>query len=162
MRIYKIGELILRKVCEPVKVVDDTTAAIVKEMIELMIADNGLGLAANQVGLGVRIFVCDIKSAYFKDRPLVAINPKIEKTKDKEALGIEGCLSIPGHQFLVKRAKRIKLTALDDKGIPYEEEFINADARAIQHEYDHLNGILCLDRATNKPRQLQALAKPLK
>jgi peptide deformylase len=151
IRIY--GDPVLRKTAKPVTVFDDALKRFVEEMSVTMREKDGVGLAANQVGKAVRVAVID-PSAGEQD-PYVLINPEIvclsEETVDDE----EGCLSIPTIRLKVKRSKTVSVKALDINGKEYAVE--NAEgvmARAIQHEIDHLNGILFVDRVSPLQRRL--------
>ncbi len=137
------GDAILRKKS---KVVDEITPRIellVEDMIETMYDNQGVGLAAPQVGMLKRIFVVDIG-----DGPTVFINPEITETEG-EQYGLEGCLSVPGKQGDVLRPYKIHIKAQDVKGEWFEVEAEEYLARAICHENDHLDGILYIDKAEN-------------
>jgi peptide deformylase len=137
------GDDILRKKSRPVEAVTDRIIELVEDMIETMYESQGVGLAAPQVGTLKRIFVVDIG-----DGPLTFINPEITETEG-EQYGLEGCLSIPGKQGDVLRPYRIKVIAMDTEGNNFELEAEEFLARAICHEYDHLEGILYTDKAEN-------------
>lgn len=145
----------LRTVAEPVEVVDDEVKQIVDDMAETMYAAPGVGLAAPQVGISKRIFVVDTA---FEDEPSklrVFINPKFV-LKDGDILWEEGCLSFPGIHEEVKRADRVVVHALDREGKPFEIEAEGLTAVALQHEYDHLDGVLLVDQVSFfKKRQIE-------
>ena len=139
IKIY--GDPILRKPAAKVDKVDWQTRILTEDMIETMQEDGGVGLAAPQVGVSKRIIIVtnDVM-------PLVLINPKIIEKSRKTISGEEGCLSIPGLTLKIKRARKIMVEALDEDG---KEIVVKADdlfARIIQHEIDHLDGILFVDR----------------
>ncbi len=141
-----IGDKKLREVSKPVTELDDYVRQVIADLIETMYTKDGVGLAAPQIGENVRIFVVDID--WFKTQvknPLVFINPEFAFMEGSQS-DYEGCLSLPGIEAEVKRADKIIITSLDSdwKKVDYEaEEFF---ARVIQHEYDHLDGILFIDR----------------
>ena len=135
----------LREVAKPVPEVTPEIQALVDDMAETMYAAPGCGLAAPQVGVGLRIFVVD---AAGEDEPSdlrIFINPEILE-KDGQVVWNEGCLSFPGVTEEIKRAERVKVRALDRSGKPFELEADGLLAVAIQHETDHLNGVLMIDK----------------
>ncbi len=145
MKIYKIGDDILRQKCEPVQVneINDELRATISEMFQTMTSANGVGLAAPQVGIAKRFFV--MRSDDEVDR--VFINPEIIKTSGDLSDYEEGCLSIPGVSENIKRPSMISVTALNEKGRRFTiNDATGLLARIIQHENDHLNGILYIDR----------------
>lgn len=113
---------------------------LVKEMAELMYVSNGIGLAAPQVGVSKRVLIIDVGDGLRE-----FINPKITQRAAKKTKMEEGCLSVPGVGVTVWRPERIKVKALDANGAAFTEEFKGLAARAIQHEYDHLEGKVILD-----------------
>jgi peptide deformylase len=141
------GDKILRKKAAKVNEIDDSVVGIITDMFETMRNASGIGLAANQIGLNKQIFVVDISpvEGYEKYKPIAMINPKII-SKSKESHSIEeGCLSIPELRAEVIRPKGIFISFFD---VNMKEHTIEADelfARVIQHEYDHLQGILFID-----------------
>lgn len=114
----------------------------IEEMKKIIIKTEGLGLAANQVGLNKRFFL-----AYYKNKFYLIFNPEIIKISKKEEINEEGCLSIPGIIGLVKRAKKIVIKGLNEKGKEIKIKANGLLARIFQHEIDHLNGILIIDKA---------------
>jgi len=132
----------LRTIAEPVKTVDDSTRALVKDMIETMYDANGIGLAATQVNVHQQVIVMDLSED--RNEPRVLINPTIIE-KDGEQTYDEGCLSVPEYYAPVKRAESIKLTALDEQGEIYQLEAEGLLAVCIQHEIDHLLGKVFVD-----------------
>ncbi len=144
LRIHYLGEPILRQKATPVKDIDEKINRLVKDMAETMYQVKGLGLAANQVGLSKRLFILDLAQREGKPHLLVFINPEILQAEG-ELYEEEGCLSIPGYSAKVKRKARVLVRALDLEGKPFEMEFEGLGARAIQHEIDHLEGILYVD-----------------
>ncbi len=148
-RILHYGEEPLKKVSEPVKVIDNDIKVLIKDMFETMYAANGVGLAAPQIGKNIRVVVIDCG-----DDPIAMINPSITKLSGKET-GPEGCLSFPGLSENVQRATKVIAEYTDpEDGEVYEIEAEGLLARAIQHETDHLDGVVFVDRMS-KARRLQ-------
>lgn len=132
---------ILRKTSKEVKDITPRTSILIKDMIETMYEMNGVGLAAVQVGILKRIFVVDIQDGFGQR---VFVNPQIIKHNGSQ-LGAEGCLSLPGLQDDVERANEIVIKASDENGEEFELKASEFLARVIQHENDHLDGILFTD-----------------
>ncbi len=144
--IKKYPEPILRKISEEVKEVTPEIKKLIEEMIETMIKSNGIGLAASQVGVSKRVIVAATQKG-----PLVFINPKILRKSKETELGEEGCLSFPGLYLKIKRSKWVEVEAIDINGrkirLGIEEPLSGVMlSRIIQHEIDHLDGILIIDR----------------
>jgi peptide deformylase len=131
----------LRSKAKKVKEVNEKTNQLIDNMFETMYEEDGVGLAAPQVGMLKRIAVVDIR----EDNPIVLINPKIIEEEGK-AIMEEGCLSIPNRTGDVIRSRRIKVRSLDKEGNEVEFEAEGFEARAIQHEMDHLDGVLFIDK----------------
>ncbi|MCI6711404.1 MAG: peptide deformylase [Anaerovoracaceae bacterium] len=140
--IVTLGDEVLRKKCRPVGEVTERIQTLVDDMIETMHDANGVGLAAPQVGVMRRIFVVDIGEG-----PIVLINPEIIEMSGEQT-GEEGCLSLPGKAGTVTRANYVKIKGLDREGNEQVYEGTELLARAFQHENDHLDGILYIDKAT--------------
>ena len=139
LEIVKIGDPILRQKASPVTKITKKTTKLIQDMIETMYAADGAGLAAPQVGVSLQIVVIDVGEG-----PIALINPKIIESEG-EIIDVEGCLSIPGKKAYVKRAAQVTVVALNGKGKTIRivgEDYL---ARALQHEIDHLNGILYVD-----------------
>lgn len=160
LEIVQYGHPVLRQKCRPVTEVDDSIRQLAADMIDTMIDANGVGLAAPQVGVDLRLAVVDVShdpecitmlkvngrdAALSEIMPLVFINPELTYSQQKES-STEGCLSIRGIRAEVRRPAALiaKLTLLD--GTQLEIETDGLLARAIQHETDHLNGVLFVDR----------------
>lgn len=145
----------LRQVAEPVEAVDDEIKQLVDDMAETMYAAPGVGLAAPQIGVSKRIFVID--TAIDDDEPsqlMVFINPKFV-VKEGEISWEEGCLSFPDIHEEIRRSGRVVVHALDREGSPFEVEAEGLPAVALQHEYDHLEGVLIVDHVSYfKRRQI--------
>jgi len=141
------GDKILRKKTNQVEEINDKTIGIITNLFETMRNANGIGLAANQVGINKQIFVVDISPVedYEKYKPIAMINPKIISKSDEIISIEEGCLSIPELREEVVRPESIQVSYFD---VNMKEHTIEADelfARVIQHEYDHLQGVLFID-----------------
>lgn len=147
------GDEILRKKAREVTEITDRTREILEDMVETMRAHEGCGLAAPQVGILRRMFVAE-----YEDRVYRLINPTITETEG-EVEEDEACLSLPGMIGTVKRPARIKIAGLDENGRPVEYEAEGFLAKAFAHEYDHLDGILYKDKATNF-REMEAEEEP--
>ncbi len=141
LKIIKYPNPILRKKSKKIEIIDRKIKKLAQDMLETLKSAQGLGLAAPQVGESISLFVLN-----FGEKSLVFINPEIiKKSKKKEVLE-EGCLSFPGLFLKIKRPKEIEIKALDLNGQEIKRKFNGLDARVIQHEIDHLNGILFIDR----------------
>jgi len=144
----------LRRVAEPVASVEAAHRQLAADMLEAMYAAQGIGLAATQVGRSERLFVLDISQE--RNQPRVFINPEIIESAG-ECRGEEGCLSIPGVTAEVTRAETLRLRSLNLDGEPIEEQAEGLMAVCIQHELDHLDGKVFLDRLSPlKRRMIQA------
>ena len=133
----------LRTVATPVETVDDEVRRLVDDMLETMYDASGIGLAATQVDVHRRVIVMDVSDD--RSSPLVLINPSYTPIGDERDPMQEGCLSIPEYYAEVPRALKVHLKALDRDGQPYELEAEGLLAHCIQHEYDHLEGVLFVD-----------------
>ena len=146
--IKKFPDPVLRKKTAAVGAIDDDLCRLIDDMVETMHAAPGVGLAANQVGVPLQVAVIDIgdHEEEGKKRPLVVlINPEV-LSLEGSVVAEEGCLSVPDFSEKVKRAARIKVRAKDRAGKTFELEADGLMAKALQHEIDHLNGILFIDR----------------
>ncbi len=140
LRIHFWGEDILRKKCREVKEVNDNIRKILNEMHSLMILSEGIGLAANQAGVDLRLVVIQIQKDIFK-----LVNPRIIK-KEGRVQFEEGCLSFPGIILRIRRAEKVWVSALDERGNPFDIEAEGILSVALQHEIDHINGIVFIER----------------
>lgn len=144
MAVYKVvqmGDPVLRETAKPVKAINDSILRLLDNLRDTLHEYDGVGLAAPQIGVSKRVIVVDNGEEYYE-----LINPEIIKSEGREK-AIEGCLSIPHLNGKVKRAARVTVKGLNREG---EEQYIEANgllARAFQHEIDHLDGILFVDRA---------------
>ncbi len=153
MEIVKYPHPALRWKCKPVTRIDSRLRRTVREMFELMYAHNGIGLAASQVALPYRLFVINVTGdPEQKDHEWVFINPEITKRQGSEE-GEEGCLSFPELFGQVRRSKKVVVEAYDLRGQPFEMTLEDLAARAVQHENDHLDGVLFIDRMTELARR---------
>jgi peptide deformylase len=143
----------LREVARAVEQVDDQVRQLVEDMAETMYDAPGVGLAANQVGVNLRVFVVDTAGEDEPSDLRAFINPEILEM-DGVQTWKEGCLSFPGVSEDIKRAAHVKVRALDVDGKPYELEADGLLAVAIQHETDHLNGVLMIDKLSALKRRL--------
>lgn len=158
--IVQYGHPVLRQRCRPVEVVDETITELVADMLDTMVDANGVGLAAPQVGEDLRLAVIDVSHdpeciTFLKVNgedvelesimPLIFINPELQFSQEKES-GMEGCLSIKGIRAEVRRPLAVKATLPQLDGSVLEIETDGLLARALQHEIDHLNGVLFVDR----------------
>jgi peptide deformylase len=142
----------LRQKAEPLECVTDEVRAVAARMLWLMHEAEGIGLAAPQVGLPWRLFVTRDPAVLDGDGGLVFINPEIE-TLDSELLeDTEGCLSLPGIEVTVRRPVGVRVRAMDLEGFDVEEDRCDHFARVYQHECDHLDGVLIIDRMTTMDR----------
>ena len=135
---------VLRKQCEIVENIDGELVTLSEDMIETTLAAPGIGLAANQIGIHWRIFVVNLGLETESDNLVTLINPEITAMEGSE-LGEEGCLSIPDVVAKVNRAAQVEIKAVDLNGKDVRHEATGFLARALQHEMDHLNGILFWD-----------------
>ncbi len=158
--ILEYPDVRLREVAQPVSKVTAEIQALVDDMAETMYAAPGCGLAATQLGIAHQIFVVDCAAEDEPSQLLVFINPEIIE-KDGVQTWEEGCLSFPGVTEEIKRAERVKARALDRSGKSFEIEAEGLLAVAIQHESDHLNGVLMIDKlsALKKRMMGRKLAK---
>ena len=161
VRIY--GDPVLRVRTRDVRDFDDTLRALVADLYDTMAAYNGVGLAANQVGVAQRVFVVDVPHEDGSHDRFAVVNPVLDQRRGKEK-GEEGCLSMPGILEQVDRAASVRLRGHDEHGKPLERVVSGYLARAIQHETDHLDGVLFTDRLSPLKRQflkreLDALAR---
>jgi peptide deformylase len=135
----------LRHISKPLKRVDAELQAIVREMFELMYAAKGVGLAANQVDLPIRLFVANLEADPEQGEEMVFINPVVSNPKGSEE-GEEGCLSIPSLYGNVVRPKQVRVNAYNLQGEEIRADIGGLFSRVVQHETDHLDGVLFIDR----------------
>lgn len=147
LRIVKYGEKVLRRQTSPVKSLDDQIEKLIGDMFETMYAGNGIGLAAPQVNVPLRVAVVNV-TPEDKAKGIALINPRIVK-RAGHVQSEEGCLSLPGvGGVIVKRAERLKVEALDKRGFPVAFYADGILARCFEHEIDHLEGITIVERTS--------------
>jgi peptide deformylase len=151
--IVKYPDPVLAKRGAPVTVFDDKLKTLVEEMFESMYAAQGIGLAAPQIGLSQRLTVIDTSFKKNPDDKIVLINPEIVE-REGEQYEEEGCLSLPDIRDKVKRAAKVKVRAQNVEGKWFEAEGEELLARAFQHEIDHLDGVLFIDRLSRLKKDL--------
>jgi peptide deformylase len=167
--IVEVPDPLLRQISTPVEKVDDEVRALIADMFETMYDAPGIGLAAIQVGVPKRILVIDLQEPAeeggepVKD-PRVFINPEIVESSEQEVPYTEGCLSVPDQYAEVDRPDRIRARWLDENGKKHEEVIEGLLATCLQHEMDHLEGILFIDHLSRLKREmiLKKLAKQRK
>ncbi len=142
LKIHKWPDKILKKKAKEVQDIDQVVENILDQMYILMKSSDGVGLAANQAGLDMQLVVVEVDKEVFK-----LINPRIIKREGSLVIK-EGCLSFPGLELEVKRSRKIKVEALNQKGVPLTLEPEGASAVVFQHEIDHINGVAFIDRVS--------------
>ncbi len=154
-QICYLGDEVLRVPGEAVSEFDDDLRALVKDLFETMYHAEGIGLAAPQIGLSMRLCVLDVEDDEGSDAgPLALVNPEVVRASRETDKSTEGCLSIPGLEELVTRPARVTVRATDPDGESIEVEADGLLARALQHELDHLEGILFIDRVSPLKRKM--------
>ena len=149
-QILEFPDLRLRKVAKPVANVDDKIRKLIDDMFATMYEAQGIGLAATQIDVHLRVVVIDLQNEI--NEPLIMINPEFEVLTQEIDEMQEGCLSVPGIYEVVKRPEHIRLRALNRVGNTFELEAYGLLAVCIQHECDHLNGKLFVDHLSNLKR----------
>ncbi len=145
----------LKKVCDPVSEFDKELAQVADDMLETMYDAPGIGLAAPQIGLLKRLLVMDCaKEAEGTPEPMVLVNPAVTWESDDKNVYEEGCLSIPGQYAEVERPKMVRVSWQDVEGKAHEQEFDALWATCVQHEIDHLDGVLFIDYLKPLKRQM--------
>ncbi len=142
------GDPVLRKTCEPVEEIDRDVKNLVSDLTDTLKKARGLGLAAPQIGVSKRVFIVDLSVIDLTASLTVFINPEIVETSDEEVELEEGCLSFPGLYQKIIRPAKVTVRATDIDGNEFELQAEGMTARAILHEYDHLEGTLFIDRMT--------------
>jgi peptide deformylase len=152
LEIRRHPDKVLKQKTAPVENIDSDIELLIENMLDTMRAARGIGLAANQVGVSKRLCVIDTSQEQEKNALIILINPLIVE-KEGSVESPEGCLSIPGCSTGIKRADRIVVSGLDRKGNPIRIEGTGLLARALQHEIDHLDGLLLFDRMSPIKRE---------
>lgn len=154
-KIVQIGSAVLREAAEEVplaKIKSKEIQGLIKDMLETLKGQEiGVGLAAPQIGASKRIFLFKIPK---KNKYVVFINPEIKKISKNSRLRQEGCLSVGGYWGKVKRADNVLVWAYDETGKKFEKSFSGLSAQIVQHEIDHLNGVLFVDKAKELQKQI--------
>jgi peptide deformylase len=145
---------ILKAKCDRVAEVDDEVRRLMDDMLETMYDAPGVGLAAPQVGVKRRVIVVDCSRADEEPRPMRMVNPEILGLSMEEAVNEEGCLSLPGHYADVSRPAEAKVRYLDETGASQQIEVDGLLSTCIQHEIDHINGILFVDHISSLKRNM--------
>jgi peptide deformylase len=140
----------LARKAAPVAAVNDRIRTLIRDMFETMYSAEGIGLAATQVGVGKRVVVLDVSPVDETVGPLAVVNPEIV-SRSGSVTGVEGCLSVPGVQGEVCRAETVEVHGMDAQGNPLRIRAAGILSRALQHEIDHLDGILFIERASSSP-----------
>ncbi len=159
LTIHTLGDRVLRQPAKRVNSVDAEIRQLVREMLQTMYSADGIGLAAPQVGVNKQVIVIDCDPENLATPPMVLINPTIKSSSSALCLLQEGCLSIPGVYFDVKRLEVIEVSYRDEFGRPQTLKATELLSRVIQHEMDHLNGVLFVDRVDNKLALNEELVK---
>jgi peptide deformylase len=149
MQIVTLGNSVLRAKAKEIKNIDGRTAGMASEMLTIMEEAKGIGLAAPQVGISEQLFVCRAGD----DGPRVFINPEIIETSPENSRIEEGCLSLPGIYADVTRPAAVRVRAWNEKGKPFTLDAEGLLARVIQHELDHLSGIMFIDHLSELKRK---------
>jgi len=149
-----LGDPVLRREAEEVTVFGAELEALVRDMFETMYHAEGIGLAAPQIGLSKRIIVIDLRREDHPDERVAIVNPRITWSSPATEKEPEGCLSIPGLEEVVERAVSVRVEGATPRGEPLSLEADELFARALQHEIDHVDGVLFLDRVTPLKRRM--------
>lgn len=154
------GEPVLHRACAPVEAFDEALATLIEDMFASMYAANGVGLAANQIGVDARVFVLDCEDAEGERHVAAVVNPVLHLPPAPRELMVddEGCLSVPGAFEDTPRSATAVVEGFDGEGKPVRIEGTGTLARCLQHEYDHLEGTVYVDRLPKKARN-RALAE---
>jgi peptide deformylase len=159
LKLHYLGDRVLRQPAKRVTKIDDEVRQLARQMLQTMYSEDGIGLAAPQVGVNKQIIVVDCELDKPDVPPLVLINPVITKFSSDTCVSQEGCLSIPQVFLDVTRSEVIEVSFKDEQGRPQKITAKGLLARVIQHEIDHLNGVMFVDRVENTLARNQELAK---
>ncbi len=155
--IRTFGDPVLKSRATPVKDFDESLEKLAEEMLKIMREHDGVGLAANQIGRLKRILVAAYEAEDGEMVEFAIVNPQIEESSEESEKEVEGCLSLPGMRVEVERPTAITLTGQDPSGEPLRVEAEGLLARIFQHEIDHLDGVLILDRTTDEEARKDAM-----
>ncbi len=159
LELHYLGDRVLRQGAKRVSKVDDELRKLVREMLQTMYSKDGIGLAAPQVGIHKQLIVIDLEPDNAANPPLVLINPTIKQVSRDISVAQEGCLSIPNVYLDVKRPEVVEIAYKDEYGRPQTLKANDLLGRCIQHEMDHLNGVVFVDRVENSLTLAQELSK---
>lgn len=152
--VHTYGSEVLRKVAQRIEVIDDEIRKLVDDMFVSMVTAEGIGLAAPQIGRSIRLFVIDLTPVDENEYKRVYINPQIVEYAEEQDEYEEGCLSLPTIHEIITRPTRIRIQYQDLEGEEVDEWVEGFLARVIQHEYDHLEGVLFVDHLSKLKRSL--------
>ncbi|WP_445636838.1 peptide deformylase [Nostoc sp. DSM 114161] len=159
LELHYLGDRVLRQGAKRISKVDDELRKLVREMLQTMYSKDGIGLAAPQVGIHKQLIVIDLEPDNAANQPLVLINPIIKQVSRDISVAQEGCLSIPNVYLDVKRPEVVEIAYKDEYGRPQSLKANDLLGRCIQHEMDHLNGVVFVDRVENSLTLAQELSK---
>jgi peptide deformylase len=159
LEMHYLGDRVLRQGAKRIAKVDEELRQLVREMLQTMYSQDGIGLAAPQVGINKQLIVIDCEPDNPANPPLILINPTIKQVSRDLCVAQEGCLSIPGVYLDVKRPQVVEIAYKDESGRPRTLKATDLLGRCIQHEMDHLNGVVFVDRVENSLTLAQELSK---
>ncbi|BAY23047.1 peptide deformylase [Calothrix sp. NIES-2100] len=159
LELHYLGDRVLRQPAKRITKIDDELRQLIREMLQTMYSKDGIGLAAPQVGVHKQLIVMDLEPDNPANPPLVLINPTIKQVSKEICVAQEGCLSIPNVYLDVKRPETVEISYKDEYGRPKTLKANDLLARCIQHEMDHLNGVVFVDRVDNSLTLAQELSK---
>jgi peptide deformylase len=159
LELHYLGDRVLRQPAKRIAKVDDEIRLLAKQMLQTMYSEDGIGLAAPQVGVNKQLLVVDVELDKPTKPPYIMINPVITWTSQEQCVIQEGCLSIPGVFMDVTRSTEIEVSYKDENGRLQKLRANDLLARVIQHEMDHLNGVMFVDRVDNSLALNQELSK---
>ena len=151
-----VPDPVLKQTAQAVERIDDALRAQMDKMLATMYDAPGIGLAANQVGILNRVLVMDVAQREGEDfrKPICMVNPEVIWTSEEPSIWEEGCLSIPGQYAEVQRPKHVRVKYINYHGNPEEAEFEDLASHCVQHEIDHLNGVLFIDYLSSLKRNM--------
>lgn len=159
LELHFLGDRVLRQPAKRIAKVDESIRKLAKEMLQTMYSSSGIGLAAPQVGINKQLIVVDCEPDEAARPSLILINPQITDRGQQLCVAEEGCLSIPGVYLNVTRPVAIEVTYKDEFGRPQKLQADGLLSRVIQHEMDHLNGVMFVDRVDNALALAESLKK---
>ncbi|MEA5567941.1 MULTISPECIES: peptide deformylase [unclassified Anabaena] len=159
LQLHYLGDRVLRQPAKRITKIDDEIRQLIREMLQTMYSSDGIGLAAPQVGVHKQLIVIDCEPDKPENPPLILINPTIKQVSRDVSMAQEGCLSIPGVYLDVKRPEVVEVAYKDENGRPQTLKATDLLGRCIQHEMDHLNGVVFVDRVENSLTLAQELSK---